>query len=69
MRNRITRVTDLPDQPAPGVCLYCRSCGDEFSATRRDYFWMPPEKPFRCGHDGALLQLVQKRTFFVEAVR
>jgi hypothetical protein len=59
MPNKLT-VDDLPRTPAYGVCLYCPTCGDTFSACRGDYFWMPVGKAFRCQHDRTLLQLRQR---------
>lgn len=47
---RIT-VEDLPADTVPGVSLYCPHCQEHYSATKGDYFWMPPDKPFRCGSE------------------
>jgi hypothetical protein len=54
------RVNDLPDRTPHGVALRCPSCGDQFSATRSDYFWMPPDRVFRCQHDRTPLQLTRE---------
>lgn len=52
----------LPAHPDPGVQLYCPHCQQGYSATRGDYFWMPPGRPFRCQACRRPLQLVQERT-------
>jgi len=52
-------VDQLPDDPAPGVQLYCARCQAGFSACRGDYFWMPRGKPFRCQTCRSPLQLVR----------
>ena len=45
----------------PPVFLYCPECGDRFSATRGDYFWMPKDEPFKCGECGGDLMLARER--------
>lgn len=52
---------DLPENPPPGVILYCPECGNEYSANRLDYFYgNEPVGPCDCP-DHPPLQLVQKR--------
>ena len=42
----------VKDLPALGerreLFLYCPECQSQYSATRGDYFWMPPNEPFKC---------------------
>lgn len=60
------KVDNLP-RDAGDVFLYCWRCGEHYSATRGDYFWMPIGKPFVCrGQHGAyhrpvVLQLARQR--------
>lgn len=42
-------VQDLPALgERPELFLYCEECDERYSATRGDYFWMPPSEPFTC---------------------
>lgn len=71
MRTQLLYLRDLPvtSGPAPPhPMLYCPRCGGESSASRGDYFWQPPTKPFRCGACRGPLVLVTKR-IVIEAVR
>lgn len=47
MSRRIT-VGDLPEKPGPHTLLLCRKCGNEYSATRGDYFILPKSRVMRC---------------------
>lgn len=64
---RLITVAELPDlagAPLPHPVLRCPSCGEEFSADRRDYAWFQPAShAFTCDRDDcdeAPLQLVIK---------
>ena len=48
----------LPTRPEVGVYLWCKHCGESYSATRGDYFLQPEDKPLRCC--GRLLLLVRE---------
>lgn len=42
---------ELPENPAPGVSLYCETCSDDaFSACRGDYFYAPDDMPVTCNY-------------------
>lgn len=46
------RVRDLPESTLhSGQFLYCSTCGARYSATRGDYFWMPPNEILGCEED------------------
>jgi hypothetical protein len=66
------KLDNLPSR-VTGESLYCWRCGEHYSATRGDYFWMPADQPFECrGQHGAYhrpvrLQLV-RRISFLEVV-
>lgn len=54
------RVRDLPDSTlSTGVHLSCPMCGDQWSATRGDYFMLHPDRVLRCENDGLRLQLTR----------
>lgn len=40
---------DLLRSDYPGTFLLCPDCGDEYSATYGDYFFMPDDQVFLCG--------------------
>ena len=52
------RITQLPDagmiqySSSRRLELACPVCGDTFSATAGDYFWVRPGHAFTCEHDG-----------------
>jgi hypothetical protein len=60
------RVRDLPREPARAYFLYCRKCGNHYSATRSDYCFCEPDTILRCytcrGRPYLLLG-VEARTF------
>jgi hypothetical protein len=58
--DRDIRMCDLPEQPAPGVKLFCSDCLNEYSAHRGDYFLMRPDDVMTCC--GESLRLVRERT-------
>lgn len=41
------------------VMLYCRDCGETYSATRGDYWYLPDDREMRC-KCGEPLRLVRK---------
>jgi len=45
--------------------LHCRECGAQYSATRGDYFLLPPNTPLRCGQCEAPLTLATVHTVIV----
>jgi hypothetical protein len=48
-------VHDLPEHPRADVVLFCVECGDTFSATRGDYFLVPPGESLKhCKQDMVL---------------
>lgn len=50
-------VHDLPKNPRVDILLYCIKCGEGFSATRGDYFAVPPDEPLaHCGYDMVLVK-------------
>lgn len=54
------RVKDLPDSTLhTGVHLSCPMCGDTWSATAGDYFWLPLETIMRCQNDNTPLRLTR----------
>jgi len=66
---RLLHVRDLPKQSGPTPphpMLHCPRCGGEYSACRGDYFWMPPDKAFRCGECRGALVLVTKQVTYTE---
>lgn len=54
-------IKDLPES-ADGLMLYCHRCHGSYSATKGDYFWMPPTKAFRCEVCRTPLVLVREST-------
>lgn len=72
MSKNITPVTvsDLPESPTYGTLLYCPRCGEEYSANKGDYFWLPDDHVFECCKVNGLcglMELVTKRTVYVAA--
>ena len=65
-------IDNLP-QRTSGEFLYCWKCGDHYSATRGDYFWMLPGARFECDgqpgarHRAVRLQLARRVSFLVPA--
>jgi len=43
------RYADLPNAPGPGVLLYCRACGSQYSAIKGDYFLCDQDQEIHCG--------------------
>lgn len=41
----------LPVTPPYGVFLYCPECGEQYSATRGDYFLAPKDSEVTCRDD------------------
>lgn len=64
-------VSDLPES-THGEFLLCPRCGEQFSATRGDYFWKGNE-PFTCRgpvglrHRKTNMQLVRRESHLVQA--
>lgn len=53
-------IKDLPaSTERTGVHLSCPTCGDCFSATRGDYFMLPPDTVMRCPNDQTKLRLTR----------
>lgn len=46
-------------------CLWCKRCDEKFSANPGDYFWMPRDRPFRCGQCRTPLVLVTEQRVMV----
>jgi hypothetical protein len=41
---------ELPAHTTLGVFLYCEECGEQYSATRGDYFMVPDSREITCGN-------------------
>lgn len=55
---------DLPDDPFPGVRLYCPICSAEYSAAASDYSMCDPGAEVECGNCGTALELRIKQVTF-----
>lgn len=54
---------ELPEPKIPGTFLFCRVCGEKYSATRGDYFHSL-EKPATCCN--GVLQLCEEQRRIVK---
>ena len=55
---------ELPEEPHPGVTLYCEKCRNTFSACRADYTsdpWRPQNVDLKCAYCDVKLDLVVER--------
>jgi hypothetical protein len=57
------RVQDLPTNPEYRTMLHCERCGENYSATRGDYFLAAPDQIMRCC--GRVLKLVRQETRYI----
>lgn len=64
---------ELPEQPRPGVSLYCYTCENTFSARRGDYScdtWRPQNVALKCASCNTKLDLVvEHRTYEIISPR
>jgi len=60
------RFNDLPANPAPGVCLHCPLCEENYSACAGDYFTQAPSDVCECAMCDEPLRLVRKVTTYAE---
>jgi NAD-dependent SIR2 family protein deacetylase len=65
MSKRKLKYGDLPKEPAPGVCLRCPECENEFSATRSDYWDREHGLTPTCATCDAALALVRRKVQWV----
>ena len=49
------------NHPDRRTFLYCRACGEQYSATRGDYFWKPDDEPFECDRCDIPMILARER--------